>query len=413
MLIPDAFKARLADLIGSLDAQKALDAMASEASVSLRLNPFKEVEGSVPVLRNATQLPWNPYGYILDERPVFTLDPLMHTGAYYVQDSSAMFVGWLFRRILEDFEDRPLCVLDLCAAPGGKTTDLAASMRQHCGDGFLLVANEVMRNRAGILLDNVSVWGDPNVAVTSVDPVAFASLQGCFDIILADVPCSGEGMFRKDERAIGQWSPDVVSLCASRQRRIVADVWPALKPGGVLLYSTCTFEPAENDDNLRWFASELGGECMEPDNPFGVRTTDAGQLLIPGEVWGEGQWAGALRKNGSADLCSLSPVSVREGLRRLRPLRTDVCKGLMKGSVLIPDPDWALSLDYDGDYPQWPVDRLTALNFLHRDSIVLKDAPLGYLVLTYMGLRLGFVKNLGKRCNNLHPQSRRIKMDVV
>ena len=193
------------------------------------------------------------------------MDPLFHAGCYYVQDSSAMVVGHMVREFLDRFDGlgRPVRVLDLCAAPGGKTTDLAASLRERFGDGFLLVANEVMRNRASILCDNVAVWGDPNVVVTSCDPKAFERLEGFFDIVVTDVPCSGEGMFRKDPKAVEDWSPDAVSLCSARQKRILADVWPSLRQGGLLVYSTCTFEEAENDANVGWAASELGAEVLE------------------------------------------------------------------------------------------------------------------------------------------------------
>ena len=414
--LPPVFLSGLETLLGSGDAARAVAAMAEESSVSVRLNPFKQPEGYPPtILEGSSRVPWSPYGYVLAERPVFTMHPLFHAGSYYVQDSSAMFVGWVFRKLLERFPGRPLRVLDLCAAPGGKTTDLAASLREACGDGFLLVSNEVMRQRASILSDNVAVWGDPNVVVTSVDPKAFASFPGFFDLILADVPCSGEGMFRKDAKAVADWSPDTVALCASRQRRILADAWPSLRQGGALLYSTCTFETAENDDNLEWAAEELGGDILPPENPFGIRTTRHGHLLIPGEVPGEGQWAGALIKNTAPSGYGYSSLdSSLEVLRRLRPLRAGVGEGTWKGKDFIPDPDWAMSISFDRTrYPEVPVDRQTALHFLHRDSIMLKDSPLGYNVITYRGVPLGFVKNLGTRCNNLHPQSRRIRMDIV
>ena len=389
--------------------------MSGESSVSVRLNPFKRLHGStLPILEGSAGVPWSPYGHILATRPVFTLHPLFHAGVYYVQDSSAMFVGWVFRRLLERFPERPLRVLDLCAAPGGKTTDLAASLREACGDDFLLVSNEVMRQRASVLSDNVAVWGDPRVAVTSVDPKAFASLPGFFDIILADVPCSGEGMFRKDEKAVEDWSPETVELCAARQRRILADVWPALRDGGALLYSTCTFEDAENDANLEWAARELGGGILPPENPFGLRTTRHGHLLVPGEVPGEGQWAGALIKRGGDSASRLSIEASMDGIKHLRPLRAGVHEGEFKGKDFVPDPDWALSISFDRSrYPEAPVDKQTALHFLHRDTIALEGAPLGYNVITYRGIPLGFVKNLGRRCNNLHPQSRRIRMDIV
>ena len=239
------FRKYLEEAIGVDNALVAFSAFDAPASISVRLNPFKkgcDLQGR-PVQ-------WSPHGMMLEHRPLFTLDPFFHAGAYYVQDSSSMFVGHVFRDVLSKFQmpsARPLRVLDLCAAPGGKTTDLAASLREVCGDRFLLVANEVMKARVGILADNVALWGDPNVVVTSDDPRFFAQLSGYFDIILADVPCSGEGMFRKDMQAQQQWSPDNVALCEARQRRIIADVWPSLAEGGMLIYSTCTFNRHEND----------------------------------------------------------------------------------------------------------------------------------------------------------------------
>jgi len=385
----------------------ALGTLGFPASVSVRLNPYKVPASPLPILEGAQRVPWSEYGYILKERPVFTLHPLFHAGVYYVQDSSAMFVGHLFRRLLDGFKSG-IRVLDLCAAPGGKTTDIAASLRERFGNGFLLVSNEVMKQRVKVLADNVAIWGDPNVVVTSVDPKAFASMGAYFDIIVADVPCSGEGMFRKDERAVEEWSEEVVELCAARQKRILADVWPALREGGMLVYSTCTFEEAENDDNLEWAAEELGGEILEPvsEGFDGVRITKNGYMLVPGEVPGEGQWAGALRKTSEA-------LKGSQDISRLRPYRNGIVKGEKKGDSFVPNPDWALSIDFDRRaYPIVEVDKKTALSFLHRDSLVLEDAPLGYVVLSYRGIPLGFVKNIGKRCNNLHPQDRRIRMNI-
>ena len=406
---------RLSGLIGGNAAAAAISAMKEEASVSVRLNPSKPVPSRLPILKDSERVPWSEYGYILSERPVFTLHPLFHAGAYYVQDSSAMFVGWLFREALKHFDlSRPLRVLDLCAAPGGKTTDLAASLRAVCGDSFLLVSNEVMRQRASVLSDNVALWGDPNVLVCSQDPKAFSGFEGFFDIILADVPCSGEGMFRKDPKAVEDWSEELVELCSQRQRRILADVWPALRKGGMLVYSTCTFEDAENDSNLEWAATELGGDIVPPENPFGIRTTRCGHLLVPGEVPGEGQWAGCLVKtSGEERELPQSHGASMEMLKRLRPLRLGVSKGEFKGKDFVPDPDWALSISYErGSYPEVELDKQTALRFLHRDSISLPEAPLGYILVTYRSIALGFVKNIGRRCNNLHPQSRRIRMDI-
>ena len=433
----------LAKAIGRGRAETAAKAFSLPPSVSVRVNPFKVPDPEVFVKEHfgedVRNVPWSPYGFLLGERPVFTLDPLFHCGCYYVQDSSAMAVGSIFRNQLSRFGglDRPVRVLDLCAAPGGKSTDIAASLREAFGDGFILVSNEVMRSRASVLADNISVWGDPNVVVTSVDPKAFASLEGFFDIIVADVPCSGEGMFRKDSKAVEDWSENTVNLCATRQKRIIADVWPSLRRGGTLVYSTCTFEEAENDAMIEWTAGELGGEVYEYDYSSlpGVISTRTGGLLVPGFVEGEGQFVAALEKTSGTDGYRLSgkqavaagerrkgnllihiPESiVREvaALETLRPIQSGVAKGELKGRDLVPSADWALSIALpDGDYPSADLDRETALRFLHRDSIFLKDAPKGFVLVRFEGRPLGFVKNLGTRCNNLHPQARKIKMDV-
>ncbi len=374
------------------------------ASVSIRLNPFKGPAGP-----EGSPVPWSRYGRILEQRPNFTLDPLFHAGCYYVQDSSAMYVGHIFRRLALGEGCAPgLRLLDLCAAPGGKTTDLAASCRERLGDGFTLVSNEVMKARASVLRDNVALWGDPNVIVTSADPAAFARFEGWFDVIVADVPCSGEGMFRKDPRAEKEWSPDTVRLCEARQRRILADVWPSLKEGGLLIYSTCTYEDAENDSNLLWAATELGGEIVPPEDEYpeyGVELTRFGNLLRAGTVPGEGQWAGALRKTSAQRSSKTADLSI------LHPLRGGAGRVADRG--LAPDPDYALSIGFrPEEYPAVELDLTTALKFLHRDSLVLPDAAPGYNVVTYQGHPLGFVKNIGRRCNNLLPKGRRILMDI-
>ncbi len=358
-------------------------------STAVRLNPFKGMAGP-----EGTPVPWSPYGRILQERPNFTLDPLFHAGCYYVQDSSAMFVGHLFRSLADGFGPG-VRVLDLCAAPGGKTTDLAASLRSRFGDAFTLVANEVIKSRAAVLRDNAGIWGDPNVVVSSVDPAVIGrELPGWFDVIVADVPCSGEGMFRKDPRAEKEWSPAVVDLCAARQKRILADVWPALRQGGLLVYSTCTYEEKENDDNLEWAALELGGEIIPPSGEFGkegVMLTRRGSLLRAGVVPGEGQWAGALRKS-SAAASSRKPV--------------------IPGVLPPEETDRALAIGYVPECPVADLSLSEALKYLHRDTLCLPDAPKGLLIAAYLSHPLGFMKNLGSRCNNLLPKNRRILMDV-
>ena len=375
----------------------------NSSSTAVRLNPFKGLAGP-----EGRPIAWSPYGRILDERPVFTLDPLFHAGCYYVQDPSAMYVGHIFRKALDKIGHPGIKVLDLCAAPGGKTTDLAASLRERYGDDFLLVSNEVMKERARILESNVALWGDPNVLVCSVDPAVLGELAGFFDIIVADVPCSGEGMFRKDERAVKEWSEQAVSLCCARQKRILADIWPALRSGGVLLYSTCTYEKCENDDNLLWAAQNLGGKIIEPQNEFpqlGVELSEYGHLLRAGVVEGEGQWVGSLVKEAPC------PKASRK-LDSIRALRFGVHKGELKGKKFVPDPDYALSLSFEHEYPEINLDREQALEYLHHDTLRFPQAPLGFNTVCYLGKPLGFVNNLGNRCNNLHPNERRILMNI-
>ena len=458
-MIKESFRKYLEEAIGSENALVAFSAFDAPASVSVRRNPFKK--GTTPEGR---EIAWCAHGRLLAERPQFTLDPNFHGGAYYVQDSSSMFVGHVFRKLASEVirpVGRPLRVLDLCAAPGGKTTDLAASLRELFGDDFLLVSNEVMKQRVGILADNVALWGDPNVVVTSDDPRAFASLPGFFDVIVADVPCSGEGMFRKDEEAQKQWSEDNVSLCEARQKRIIADVWPALSQGGLFVYSTCTFNKYENDLNVEWISKELGADFLTENDIVsgctGVIKTRLGYSLVPGFVEGEGQYCAALRKTSEAEFVEIKLRSQRSGKgvketqmpkgldmmlskqatfrmkgdtvtavpsalapmvatveQNLHVVAAGCAVGTVKGALVVPDADLALSLMLNDEvFPSVEVDRRTALAYLHRDAITLPaETEKGYVLIRHEGLPLGFVKNLGNRCNSLHPQSRRIRMDI-
>ena len=455
--LKEGFRKYLEEAIGHENALVAFSALDRSASVSVRLNPYK-----VPSLpeRWTRAVPWSRHGRFLDDRPSFTLDPLFHAGAYYVQDSSSMFVGHVFRTVLGTLpgvKDRPVRVLDLCAAPGGKTTDLAASLREVYGSGFVLVSNEVMRQRVSVLASNVAVWGDPCVVVTCDDPSRFSSMKGWFDVILADVPCSGEGMFRKDAQAREQWSADTVAMCQARQRRILADVWPALSEGGVLIYSTCTFNRHENDDNVEWAASALGADILEAgqaEDAEGVLRTRYGFCLVPGLVRGEGQFCAALRKTGESGgdpvgkkcrsrfdpagkqeseeirgyfteemeivsrdgFIKALPSSVAEVMPSLEGslhvLASGCAVGQRKHGQLVPDADLPLSILYrKGSFREADMDQDTALSYLSGNPLTLKDAPCGYLEVSCRSLPLGFVKNLGSRCNNLYPRGRRIRMD--
>ena len=378
-----------------------------------------------------------------------------------------MFVGTLASLALpQDIPaPSPIRVLDLCAAPGGKSTHLASILREKYGNNFLLVCNEVMRNRATVLLENMALWGDPCTIVTSVDPSAFGRMEGFFDMIVVDAPCSGEGMFRKDPSAREQWSEDAVNLCARRQRRILSDVLPSLREGGTLIYSTCTFNTLENEENVMFLEENFALTEVKPSQALADKWTSCGILrserrgwrLLPGVVNGEGQYACALRreegvqrsvpgkgkpssKNSPAPrnrAQGVSPSTYLEGeflpimkdtvtlalpaeiaplvpsLEGLRPLHTGILLGEMKGKDFCPSCDLALCPSLRrGIFQEVELTRSEALSFLHKDPLVFSGLKTGYLLLCYDSLPLGFVKNLGNRSNNLLPSSRRIRMDI-
>lgn len=464
MMLPEQFCRLMSESLDEEVTEKFVEAMAEPSSAFIRLNPFKQAVPPPAFLSDAQPVPWCKWGYRLAQRPVFTLHPLFHCGAYYVQDSSSMFVGELLRKALSSIEapGRPLRVLDLCAAPGGKSTDALASLRERFADDFILVSNELIRNRCQILSDNLALWGDPNVVITSVDPAAFAALGPFFDIIIADVPCSGEGMFRKDATALAEWSEDAVKMCQTRQRKILESVWDSLLPGGLLLYSTCTFNHFENDDNAAWVMESLGAENITPELAYdAVIRTGYGYSLVPGLVPGEGQYCTLLQKFSvgaastnlsnqfsprsssllhskqkpsvklppeafTVEMCQelvgdslrAFPAALETQLRAIESVmkivRAGVTVGKVKGTQLVPSADLALSSALSEDFWQnVNVDRDTALAFLHRDVIVLgPEVPKSFVTLSFKGLKLGFVKNLGNRCNNLHPMARRILMDI-
>lgn len=236
-----------------------MEAYNTPAPVSVRINPLKSDLDASPVRADVigtNRVPWCEYGYYLSERPSFTHDPLFHAGCYYVQEASSMFLSHVAKTVFP--QEVPLKVLDLSAAPGGKSTLLLSELN----DDSLLVANEVIRSRAHILAENVSKWGKANVVVTNNDPEQFNKLKGFFDVIVVDAPCSGEGLFRRDPELTKEWSPENVNLCSSRQRRIVLDIWPALKEDGLLVYSTCTFNRQENEENLNWLSSQIQFESV-------------------------------------------------------------------------------------------------------------------------------------------------------
>lgn len=379
------------------DPQGLLDALASgNPCVAIRHNQAK---GAAPG-PEADTVPWCPSGEYLAERPQFTFDPAFHQGRYYVQDPSSMCIS----AVIESLGlDSPVAYLDACAAPGGKTTAAIGALPE----GSFVVANEYDPSRAAVLVENLTKWGAADVAVTVGDTARLAR-YGCdsFDVVSADVPCSGEGMMRKDPRAVAQWTPGLVRQCASLQRSILANLWPMLRPGGYFIYSTCTFSREENEDNVDWLCEEYGAERLPL--PFGGESGVVCGHFYPHLVRGEGLFIALLRKPGEFH----PDAAVSE--KKLRKATSVALYGVQeteeKGRDRIPTHRYALSTSYPrGTYPEAEVDRDTALRYLHRDALVLPDGvPRGIVLLTYQDHPLGFVKNLGSRANNMLPKSFRI-----
>lgn len=414
-----------------------LSALSSDTPVSVRVND------KLPLFGDEQPVAWCPDGRYLPERPSFTKDPLFHAGAYYVQEASSMFLYQALKQCVSD----DAVVLDLCAAPGGKST-LASQYLSH----GLLVANEVVRSRAYILSENIQKWGNGNAVVCNNLPADFVSSGVLFDAILVDAPCSGEGMFRKDEGAIAEWSPANVRMCAERQRDILHAVWPALKEGGILVYSTCTFNREEDEENVSWIMEELGAEyvALEIEDAWQISSFGGGYRFFPHKTRGEGLFMAVLRKvsddvavsrkqkNGkkpsaivppkeisawiSAD-CSLHvdntlirayPKKFAAEMQRLvenmRVLSAGVEMAEVKGKSIIPQQGLALSKHINRNcFPEKELSEEDALRYLRGEAFYIDDVPTGFVLLTYKSLPIGWGKNLGNRFNNLYPNEWRIR----
>jgi len=470
MFLPEAFIKQTQEQLGE-KAEDLFSALQAPASVSVRLNTQKVCETtkdgmSLPM---AKKVPWSSFGHYLSERPAFTFDPMMHAGCYYVQEASSMFVEHAIRAALETMGATSVRMLDLCAAPGGKST-LASSVLP---EGSLLVANELIRTRANILAENLIKWGNPDVIVTQSDPSAFSGLTHFFDVILTDVPCSGEGMFRKDPGAIAEWSEDNVRLCASRQRDILNHCWSALRPGGFLIYSTCTFNRQEDEDNVRWACEELGANLLDipVQDVWGISgslgfTSDPLKRndfpvyhFMPHQTQGEGFFLALLQKEdgpytperiskikagNNQKKQQAAPDSVRNMLKnpdawdfsynrqgsicalrkehksalqqleeKLRIVHSGIVLGEMKGKDLIPDISLALSTELDrSTVRSCSLDLKQSIAYLRREALVLpEECPLGWVLMLYEGHPLGWMKNIGNRANNAYPNEWRIRSE--
>jgi 16S rRNA C967 or C1407 C5-methylase (RsmB/RsmF family)/NOL1/NOP2/fmu family ribosome biogenesis protein len=443
---PQSFEDRMRLSLAD-DWENFSSAHEKEAPVSIRINPAKRTHSA------GDNVPWAAQGTYLNRRPVFTLDPSFHAGAYYVQEASSMFLEQAVRQSVD--LSRPLRVLDLCAAPAGKSTHLLSLIHPDS----LLVANEVIHSRATILSENLTKWGHVNVVVTNSDPEDFQRLSGYFDLIIVDAPCSGEGLFRKDPKATLEWSLKNVSLCAQRQKRILQDVWPALRQNGILVYCTCTYNEEENEDNLIWLVQHGGAESIElkTQPAWNICGTRKGNIsayrFYPHRLRGEGFFIAAVRKTkdevpvktkSKSTLVTL-PRKTTDQLRewltggepyhfilqkdlvlmirsdhireiemlteKLRVINKGTAWASLKHEKLIPEHAAAMSVALRKEFfTQVHLENDPAVLYLRKESVRPDHGKRGFALVIHNDLPLGWVNLLDNRVNNLYPSAWRIRM---
>lgn len=423
-----------------------------EQVTSVRFNPFK-LSTEFQISNFKSKIPWSKNGVYLSERPSFTFDPLFHAGTYYVQEASSMFVEQAIKQTAD--LSKQINVLDLCAAPGGKSTLLQSLISNES----LLVSNEVIKARASVLVENITKWGAANVVVSNNDPKDFARLENFFDVMVVDAPCSGSGLFRKDPEAINEWSENNVQLCSQRQQRILADVFPALKKDGILIYSTCSYSAEEDEGILDWMTSELNVESIQLkiEEEWNIDETVSqngayGYRFWPHKVKGEGFFIAVVKKkegedgfNGKVkkstaeklskaedeiihqwtkadanvqlvkhkdDILALPPA-LHEQLAVLQSAlyiqKAGINLGQFAKKDLIPSHEFALSLLPAPHIPFIEVNEADAIRYLRKEEIAIETAVKGWALIQYKQHNLGWIKTLQNRANNYYPKEWRIR----
>jgi NOL1/NOP2/sun family putative RNA methylase len=439
-----------------------------ERITSIRINPAKsplspfEVKSPAasrhPLFQRGTggiseKIPWSNYGYYLPSRPFFTFDPLLHGGAYYVQEASSMFLEQCLLQTID--LSKEIKILDLCAAPGGKSTHIQSLINKQS----LLVSNEVIKTRVNILIENVSKWGAVNNIVTNNDPRDFTRLENYFDAIIIDAPCSGSGLFRRDPDAIKEWSEGAVALCSHRQQRILSDAYPALKQNGILIYSTCSYSLAEDEEICDWICEHFKVEPLPVNinadwniiETFSARNNSPAYRFFPDQLKGEGFFIACFRKkdgepsfNNYPKKNKLSKLSVAEkeivepwlknsSAYHLYHLDQDVFAfpemmdmdlavihanlytkkagiriGRLVNKELVPDHELALSEMVNDDLLSISLKKEEALQYLRKEEVKFETGNKGWALVKFEGVNLGWVKLLGNRINNYYPKEWRI-----
>ena len=457
MQLPEKFVSRMQRELGHDEAEALCLSLMTEPSTAVRMNPYKR---TVPHWNDVTSVAWSKQGYLLSERPSFTLDPAFHAGAYYVQEASSQFAGYIMLNALGGAEAaQGKYILDVCAAPGGKSTHYASIV----GPEGLVVANEINRSRAAVLADNARKWGIGNMVVACNDSSRLAQVEEWFDAVAVDAPCSGEGMFRKMDEAQEQWSEANVAMCAERQWEILQNAFRALRPGGVLIYSTCTFNRAEDEDILSRAVEAWGDELEEVTNipvdaAWGVVEGQIGVFhtyrFFPHRISGEGMFMAVARKIGDTEgkrrkikarrsiittvdrrsaeelsrwvkepehMCFYAAGEMLYGCRKshyadieaLSSIVAVIYSGVAMGQIfkncLKPDGALAFYVGLRQDAVQsrvLPMDE--ALKYLRKQDVEVGVFAEGINLVLWDGLPLGFVKRVGARINNMYPNSLRI-----
>jgi len=442
--IPTALLKSLNGLKG-FDEVAFIDAHREENKItSIRLNPFKPT-AVFPDFELADNVKWARDAFYLDPRPSFILDPLFHAGCYYVQEAGSMFLEFVLKQVV-DFSAE-LKVLDLCAAPGGKSTLINSLLNEQS----LLVSNELIKNRADVLTQNLSKWGSHNTVVTNSDAKKFAALNGFFDVVVVDAPCSGSGLFRKQPEAINEWNEDNVNLCCGRQRTILSDVLPSLKENGLLVYCTCSYSVEENEDIVKWLIDDMQMEYLDLAVPqdWGIVDTKAGYRFYPHLTKSEGFFCAALKKRSPEQEAYMPKIKVNDEASKtervllepflkqhLSPIikknnqfhlmneaalnflmayekqfyfkKAGCVLGEIKGKDVVPNQELAWSDDRNININQIELNKEDAIKFLRKENFSITEKTKGFVLVIYKNYGLGWVKILPNRINNYLPNELRI-----
>lgn len=431
-------------LLPHFDEKAFVEAHSEENKItSIRLNPFKKTELDFDL---NTPVSWNSEGFYLDSRPSFTLDPLFQAGCYYVQEAGSMFLEFALKQTV-DFS-KTLKILDLCAAPGGKSTLINSLMNEES----LLVANEFIKSRADVLVQNLSKWGTCNTIVTNNDPQKFSELSSFFDVIVIDAPCSGSGLFRKQPEAIDEWSENNVNVCSIRQQKILADIMPSLADNGILFYSTCSYSLKEDEEIVEWLIQQYNLEyvALSPDKDWGIVETRFGYRFYPHLTKSEGFFCAVLRKRShnpshnpfkkknyieaskaeSALLESFihktesqSIVKKNNQFHLVNKLvekfliafekqfyfkKAGMVIGEIKGKDIVPNHELAWSTALHKNINILSLDKERVLKYLRKESFSITDNSVGLVLICYKNQGIGWAKLLQNRINNYLPNELRI-----